>query len=483
MSQPERHEFSSADAPAGRVSGISNVVDYTDTRRAISLILLTLVLQSTNFVFDWKNLDPRPGFNVNYDLMVGDNSHYFGIAKNLLSGNGYVDSAPEIMSAKPGTSTYLRTPGLPLLYTIPLFVFCRDTGYEIVDSNTTQVWLFLWLVNTALLCLGAVCFYRLCSLLLGDPRFGYLGALLYVVWPANLVFLSPSLAKFSAETVIAPLLVWMFYLLLNGKSRWPSAFFAGVILGYCVLARVYLILLPVFLLVAAALLRSPLLRRKTMITAIVALLVFLPWPIRNYVVFHDFALSSQGGTLLWFGNNAYARGSIDGRMYDEGFRNPDRFPPLEQLERKYPGLVSTGRYSETEAKAILQREALGWMKQNLGALPWLFARKLAITFYPANFGSDNRVNFLTASIFLAFVPGLILYVYHCIKGSAHPELLLLLLPILCVCIVTVVFFAEYRTRLLAEPPIIAFALYGLRHMVPYALLYSGAARRAGRVSV
>lgn len=428
----------------------------------LALCLLTVALQATNFVFDWKQLALRPSFTVNYDVVVGDNGHYFGIARSLLLGQGYTDSSPEIMTVRPGEPTYVRTPGMPLLYTLPLFLFCGDTGYEVTEANVSLVWLFLYLVDLSLLCLGAVYFCKLCQLVLADVRLGLLGGFLYVIWPAHLVFLSPSLTKFTPETIVAPLVVLLFYLLLSRRPVVSSGLVGGLVLGFCLLTRVYLVLLPVFLLAASAFVGDRAVRQKIWLVLLVSTVVFLPWPVRNYLVFHDFAPSSQGGILLWFGNNAEARGSIDGRMYDEGLSNPEKFPLLADLERKYPGLVQEHRYSETEAKAILQKEALGWMKANPATVLWLWVRKLAITFYPANFGSSS-INVLTALVFLLFVPGLLLYLFQWSRGAAPGDIAVLTLPILVGCLVNILFFAEYRTRMAMEPFMMLFALYGIRH--------------------
>lgn len=441
---------------------------------ALGLCLLTVLLQATNFVVDWKQLALRPGFTVNYDVVVGDNGHYFGIARNLLLGRGYTDSTPEIMTVRPGEPTYVRAPGMPLLYTLPLLLFCRDTGYEVTEENVSLVWLALFLVNLGLLSLGAVYFGKLCQLVLSDARLGVLGGVLYVVWPSHLVFLSPALTKFTPETIVAPLVVLVCYLLLSRQPAVSSGLVGGLLLGYCLLTRVYLVLLPVVLLAASVFIGDRLMRRRIWLVVLISTLVFLPWPVRNYLVFHDFAPSSQGGILLWFGNNAEARGSIDGRMYDEGLANPEKFPLLAELERKYPGLVQLHRYSETEAKAILQREALAWMKANPASLVRLWARKLAITFYPANFGTSSP-NVLTAGVLVLFVPGLLLYLWHWRRGGAPADFAVLALPILVGCLVNVLFFAEYRTRMVMEPFMILFALYALRQ----GLAWMGLATQGG----
>ena len=164
---------------------------------------------------------------------------------------------------------------------------------------------------------------------------------------------------------------------------------------------------------------------------------------------------------MWLGNNAYARGSYDGVMIKQSITNPQRFPLLKDLDERFPGLIDMTEYSEMQVNRILTHEALNWMKANFDALPWLLMRKLAITFYPTNYENNNRVNFITATVFLLFMPGLALYVWRCIAGSAPREFLLLLMPILCLSLVTVIFYAEYRVRFMMEPFMIIFAIYGV----------------------
>jgi 4-amino-4-deoxy-L-arabinose transferase-like glycosyltransferase len=429
----------------------------------VAVSLLTLAVQFSNFVVDWKALTLRDRFTVNLDLMVGDNTHYFAIATNLLSGNGYVDSTDEMLTVRAGTPTYRRSPGQPLLYAVPLAIFCRATGYQVTEANAVQVWLFLYGLHLAMLCLGGVYFYKL-ALFLADQRWAFLAAALYIIWPSHLVFLSPSLAKFTAETLVEPLLVVAYYLLLKPSDSVGNRILAGVVLGACLLTRVYLVLVLAALIGLSLLIRNAHFRKRVIFAAIVAALILLPWPIRNYLVFGDFSLSSQGGIQLWLGNNAEARGSIDGRMYDEGYNRPQDFPLLRQLEEKYPGIVRMAGYDETQAKDILRKEAVSWMKDHPAALARLWMKKLAITLYPANFGSYNKVNILTAGVFLLFVPGLLLYLRQCAKGQAAPEFLSFTVPVVCLCLVNVLFFAEYRTRLLMEPFMMLFAVYGAQQL-------------------
>lgn len=423
------------------------------------LIVLTVILQASNFVWDWQNLRFYDHVNIRNNVDLSDNAQYSGIATNLLSGNGY--AAPlDAWSMREGVPTYYRSPGVPLIYTIPLLLFSRDSGYRITESNRMTVWVTLYAFQLFLVCLGTVYFYKICQLLLSSPFASLMGTLVYVVWPSNLIYLSAG-AGFYPESIVPPLLIWVSYI-LHSEKRIFYQLLAGAILGFCILVRCYLVFVPFFLLLLACLFRNQASFRRLWIAALVAIVVLLPWPMRNYLLFGDFSLGSQGGWNLLIGNNATARGSGDGNIWTAGKWRIQQYPILKDLNEKYPGLLDGSKhYSEREANKIFQREAIDWASANASVLPWLLGRKLAILFFPANFLSEG-ISWITAVGFLAFVPGLLLYIARCWNGLESAEFLILTVPILCICLVTLVFYAEYRQRFIMEPFMLLFALYAFR---------------------
>lgn len=424
-------------------------------------MLLTLLVQSSNFIFDWRILSFREHVTVNEVIEAGDNQHYWGLAQNLLSGKGYTAPFDEMMSVKKGLPTYLRSPGLPLIYTVPLSLFCRDSDYELTQPCKREVWLFLYVCNVLLLGLGTVYLHKLSRHLTGHHLLSVCCALVYIVWPSNLVFLSPY-AGTIADVLVTPLLIWILYVTITNKQS-TVAVLAGFVLGFCMLTRVYLVLLPGFFLAAAVLSQGRELRRRLATVAVVSLIVLAPWPLRNYLVFHDFSLSSQGGRHLWLGNNSSARGSYDGVLWREGPMNAQQHPALKVVDDKYPGLIDMSRFDETQASRVLRDEALRWMKGNLPTMSWLLWRKFAVTMFPTNFENGNKVNVLTFAVFLLFVPGCLLFLYHHAKGLAPRESLLVLTPLVCGFAVTLIYYAEYRVRFVMEPFMILFVFYGIGH--------------------
>jgi hypothetical protein len=433
------------------------------------LVALTIILHAGNFVWDWPTWSFYDKVTLRtYTVDISDNAEYSGIAMNLLAGKGY-SPAFDIWSMRAGEPTYFRSPALPFLFTVPLSLFARDEGYRITDANRTAIWVPIYLFQLFLVCVGTASFYKLSQIVVNNRLVSAGGTFLYIIWPANLVYLSPSRA-FVPEQIVAPLLLWVSYVVLSRKRNLHYVF-AGIVLGCCLLMRTYLVFMPFAMFVLAGLLRHRVSPRSLLITGTVALLVLLPWPARNYLAFNDFSMGSQGGWTLFIANNPTARGSGDGRIWGGGRWDADRIAQwavLSDLNRRYPGLLDRSRdYGERAMNQIFRQEALAWARANPARLAWLVPRKLAIEFYPSVFETGMRISWITAIVFLGFGAGLLLYVVRWSKGRESGEFLLFTIPIACVGIVTAVFYAEYRQRFLIEGFMLLFALYGAQQAIDH----------------
>ncbi len=119
-------------------------------------------------------------------------------------------------------------------------------------------------------------------------------------------------AHFWAETVFTVLLWWAFERLLQSDARGSTsvAAVAGVLWGLAVLTRETALY---FLPVAAAWLvwRRQGGGRRAAILVATALLVILPWTLRNWIVFRTFIPVSTAGALnLWQGNTRMTRQEV-----------------------------------------------------------------------------------------------------------------------------------------------------------------------------
>jgi hypothetical protein len=117
---------------------------------------------------------------------------------------------------------------------------------------------------------------------------------------------------FWAETVFVVLLWWAFERLLEAdaraSARWTVV--AGLLWGLAVLTRETVLY---FLPVAAVWLawRRPGGGRRAVILVATAMLVVLPWTLRNWMIFHTFIPVSTAGALnLWQGNTHLSRQDV-----------------------------------------------------------------------------------------------------------------------------------------------------------------------------
>ncbi|MCX6142014.1 MAG: hypothetical protein NTZ35_02220 [Ignavibacteriales bacterium] len=142
-------------------------------------------------------------------------------------------------------------------------------------------------------------------LLAGHPeRTRVLGAALWAFF-APAVFYSNLLLSETVFTFLFVLITWILSRKYVGSTS--QAVVLGALLGILTLIKPTSV---VFVLVLPLLMRQfeiPL--RKLYPMAIAFMLVLAPWLVRNYLVFGEFALSSNGGINLMIGNNASATGA------------------------------------------------------------------------------------------------------------------------------------------------------------------------------
>ncbi|WP_242138177.1 glycosyltransferase [Sphingomonas sp. TREG-RG-20F-R18-01] len=185
---------------------------------------------------------------------------------------------------------------------------------------------------------------------LGDAPAGRRAAWLYVVWP-SVLFSAPLAQK---ESLCALLIVLLALAWLTPRAGWRGAVALGVPAGLLALTQPGEAPL-------AALFGIVLLARSgwgPMVLfglrgAMVAVVVLLPWWVRNWTLFHTFVpLTSASGASLWIGNNPAATGNWE--------------PPPPAL-KGLPELTYNARI-----KAI----ALEWIEHHPAAFLRLTATKL-----------------------------------------------------------------------------------------------------------
>ena len=138
---------------------------------------------------------------------------------------------------------------------------------------------------------------------------GRVAALLYALYPANIVYAGAPLSE-TASTAVA---IAAFALLIAGRRRWPLLVAAGLVFGAGTLMRAQLLFFPVggvaaFMLVYRDLTWREGLRALLLVHLAMAA-VILPWTLRNErLLGAPVLVSTNGGVALFTGANDQATG-------------------------------------------------------------------------------------------------------------------------------------------------------------------------------
>lgn len=220
----------------------------------------------------------------------GDSHWYLVIARNLLSGDGLTMFEPFMGSE----TRALFPPAYPLL----LAGWGAVAGFSTLSLTTLSTVIDLAAAGAILLLASAF----------GARPAGNVAACLYLIWPAQMLD-APLAQKESLATLLALLLAYGWTTADAGKRR--RAIFIGATTALLALTQPGETLLGGLF----ALAQLPRLGMRRLfavgLPALgVAMLVMLPWWIRNYLWFHAFVpLTSGSGYSLWIGNNPAATGN------------------------------------------------------------------------------------------------------------------------------------------------------------------------------
>ena len=216
-----------------------------------------------------------------------DSLFYYLGAKSIAAGHGY-----SIL----GHPTAFFPVGWPAFLGAIFFV----TGPSFVVVKITN--LVLWVLTTALV-------YAL-GRRLGGRRVGVVAGVLVAFAPTMALYAM----RGASENLFIPLLLGVCLLLSTRDGRSPSlrrAALAGLLLGFAILVRSTALFLPLVL-PLWLLLRRP--RRESwrgaLALGVTSCLVLAPWLVRNEVVMHTTALSTNGGYTIWMGANPKANGGF-----------------------------------------------------------------------------------------------------------------------------------------------------------------------------
>ena len=223
----------------------------------------------------------------------GDPNSYLLLAEGLRAGHGLSIYEPFFAA----DYRALFPPGYPLLFAAWGLVFGFTTASLLVLNTLTDM-----VTAGLMMALGKR---------LGNEGAGRAAGFLYLIWPSAL-FSAPLAQKESLciMLVVALAVIWP-ALAERRLSGWQGPVLLGGTAGLLALSQPGWA--PIALLFGLVFIRqfgSVGLLRAGMPGALVAVLMMLPWWVRNWMVFHAFVpLTTSGGASLWIGNNPGATGN------------------------------------------------------------------------------------------------------------------------------------------------------------------------------
>ena len=301
----------------------------------------------------------------------GDPENYLNLARSLLAGDGLALVFPGTAAA---ASTALFPPVPPLVL--------AAAGLVVPLNSLT-----LTLLNTSIDCAAALLLARLARLL-GYDKAAIPAGLVYLAWP-SIAFMAP--LAYKEGLMIALLLASLVALVEQsrcGGIGWAAL--SGLAGGLMVLTQPALApLLPILSL--ALISNFPTRRewfRASIVAAAAAVLVMLPWWVRNALLFDRFIpFTSSGGLSLWEG--AQPSGGMVWRQ-----------PPAQWA---LAGEIEAGKLAAAEAWRIIAADPVGYVLRCLAKLPRsFFMSNWAID--QLRFAQGQRWPALASSAWLRIVP-------------------------------------------------------------------------------
>jgi 4-amino-4-deoxy-L-arabinose transferase-like glycosyltransferase len=210
-------------------------------------------------------------------LQYGDERDYYSIARNLSSAGlySYDGRNPDVF----------RPPGMPFLI----------AGMMILGAGTVCLRILGFLAFALCICILYAILRHI------STRFAaVIGVLLVVCYPV-LFYTAGTLYP---QTVCSLLLLVIKFIIAKGWNSTTAAAVSGLLSGYLVLiAPSFLFVLPMIALWIWVTGRPN--RAKTLaIAGVAAVLVVIPWTLRNYAIFHKFVpVSANSGIMMLYGNS------------------------------------------------------------------------------------------------------------------------------------------------------------------------------------
>ena len=221
-------------------------------------------------------------------IPVSDFASYDARGWRIAEGEGFVDSRGEASS--------FQGVGYPAFLAGIYFVW----GHSVLAAQ---------FVNALLGGLTVLLTFGVARRLLSDRR-ALLAAAVVALTP-SLIMYSSVLATENLFTVLFIGFLWLIWPTPRFRYNLSVLLLAGVLLGLSWLVRPTLVLFPIALVLMLMTIRTHWRRAigLPVVVGVIALIVVIPWAVRNVVVMDTLSLDTAGGVNFWIGNGPHATGT------------------------------------------------------------------------------------------------------------------------------------------------------------------------------
>lgn len=281
----------------------------------------------------------------------------------------------------------------PTAHRPPLYPFLIAGVYRLFGIHNVAAVRILQVFLDAMTCI----FIYMLGKHLANHTVAVLASLAAALYPLSM-YMSAIIYPETSFLFLLCLALWVTVVMAEARrGRIGLAVLAGILFGLMALARPNGALIIPF----AAL--YPLVRKQKNAVLLAAALLLgcalaiLPWTARNYRVFHEFIpLTTQGGEMLWAGNNSFVSGAsvIPSQEMWEGEDYPDR------------GRFGWSSLGEVASSRKYAQIAIDWIKAHPSRFLSLLPRKLTGLWSPISFTthSERRLSAMAALLWIPFAP-------------------------------------------------------------------------------